>query len=63
MPEASVYKHGLLMLWKDNIWPAREVFPVNPESVAHPVQHRPNDELGLGILAADPAHEAGPGLQ
>jgi len=62
MPKAAVHKYGLLVLGQHDIGPAWEVRAMDPEPESHPVKHGPDDELGLGVLAADPAHEAGPGL-
>lgn len=62
VPEAAVYQNGFLVPWQHDVGPAWEVFAMEPEPEPHPMQHGPDGEFGFGVFAADPAHEAGPGL-
>ena len=62
MPKAAMHKHNLLVPWEHYVGPAREVLAVDPKPESQPVQHGPDDALRVGVFAADPAHEAGPGL-
>ncbi|MDQ0036705.1 hypothetical protein J2W30_004480 [Variovorax boronicumulans] len=62
MPKAAVYKYCLLVLGQHDIGPAWEVLAMDPEPKSQPVKHGSDDEFGLGVLAADPAHEEGPSL-
>jgi len=43
VPKASVNKNGQPTRWKYDIGTARQVSPMQPESVAEPVQERTNN--------------------
>lgn len=38
MPEAALNQDELATLWEHDVWPAWQIFAVNPEPVAKPMQ-------------------------
>jgi len=58
MPEAPVHENADPVARENNVGISRKVAAVKPEAVAHGMQHAANDHLRLGILPANPAHQA-----
>lgn len=56
MPEATVYENCLAPAAKHKIGRSRQIAPVQPVAVAQTVCHAANEELWLGVLAANAAH-------
>ena len=56
VPETSVDKDCRAVLREDNVRFPGEASGVQPEPVAHPVEQRPNQDLGLCVLRPDPGH-------
>jgi hypothetical protein len=56
MPETAVDKNYGLVLGKHNVWFARQIAAVQPESEAHPVKSRPHNALRSRVRAAYPRH-------
>ena len=56
MPEAAVNKYDLATGTEDDVWLARQVLPVQPEAIAHPVQQPPNGQLRRGVSVLNRAH-------
>lgn len=57
MPETAVDKNNFLVPDKHDIWPAWQIASMQPESVAHAMEHRAHSKFRLGIFASDAAHE------
>jgi len=58
MPEAPVHKNTNTQTRENDVGIAGKIAAVKPEAVSHRMQHAANDQLGLGILPANPAHQA-----
>lgn len=56
MPEASVHQYDFTSARKNNVRLARQVAPVDPETISETVNEPPEDKLGFRILAANAAH-------
>lgn len=56
MPEATVHKNDLTPAGKGDIGSARRGFPLCSKPITEPVKQSPDRPLGLGIGAADTAH-------
>src|SRR5437660_1135906 len=59
-PEAAVDENNSLMLPQNNVWAARQPFPMKPKSESHPVQSRSHDLFRRRVLPANPAHVPAP---
>ena len=57
MPKASVNEDRLLSTDKHYVWTPRQLLPMEPKTVAQPVQKRADHQLGLGMLRADARHQ------
>jgi hypothetical protein len=57
VPKAPVNEYGRLPSWQHNVWIAWQVFPMQPEPIAHSVKHAAYGDLGLCIFACDPPHD------
>jgi len=58
VPEAPVHENADPVARKNNVGIAGKVSAVQPEAVSHRMQHAANGQLWLGILPANPAHQA-----
>jgi hypothetical protein len=58
MPETSMNEDRLLTTDEGDVGPSGEVFPMEPVAIAQSVQKRANDQLGLGMLRANPRHQS-----
>ena len=58
MPEAPVDKNADAVAWKNDVGMAWQIAAVQPEAVSHRMKHSANGQLGLCVLAANPAHQA-----
>jgi hypothetical protein len=56
MPEAAVHKYRFSLRPEYKIGLAREIFAMQPEAVAHLMDKRTDEKLGLHSLAPYPAH-------
>jgi hypothetical protein len=56
MPKASVYKDDPSLGRKYEIRASRQGCSMQPEPVAHPMNHAPHDTLRLSIAAGNPRH-------
>lgn len=56
VPIAAVNQNHGAASRQNNVGTPRQVFAVQPESVAHPMQQRTNQSLRTGIRAADAGH-------
>jgi hypothetical protein len=50
MPEASMNENRFPAGRKDQVWLSRKVFAVQPESVAQPVEHPPQQKFRGCVL-------------
>jgi len=57
MPEAPVDKNANAVARENDIGIAGKIAAVEPEPVAHRMQHPANGQLGLCILPPNPAHQ------
>ena len=62
MPEATVHEDDLPPAREDEIRSARQLPPVEPISVAKPVDQAANGHLGARSLVPDPGHDFGAAL-
>jgi hypothetical protein len=62
VPEATMHQDDRLPFGQYHVWLAGQVFPVQPEAIAQPVQRPPHLYLWQRIRRADPAHDRGPAL-
>lgn len=53
VPVAAMNKYHSCILPENNIWPAWEAYPVQPESKTLPVQVAPNGDLRFRIATPD----------
>jgi hypothetical protein len=58
MPEASMHENADPVARENDVGLAGKIAAVEPEPVSHRMQHAANDQLGLGILPPNPAHQA-----
>ena len=56
VPEAAVNKYDLATGTENDVWFARQVLPVQPVAITHPVQQPPNGQLRLGVSVLNRAH-------
>lgn len=56
MPEATMHKNDCFVFWHNNIRFAGKIFTVEPESVTHSMQKRPDCQFRFCITGANPAH-------
>ena len=57
MPEAAMHKNDLAMAGKDNVRAARQLAVVQPEPIAHSMNHAANQQFRFGIARADTGHQ------
>jgi hypothetical protein len=57
MPEAAMDQDSFAVPRKYHIWPARKIFPMEAEAIAHAVQQGPHHKFRFGVAASDAAHE------
>lgn len=56
VPETSVHKNHFTPRCEYEVWFSWEIFSMEAETVAHPVNHAPYRQLGKHSLVADTAH-------
>jgi hypothetical protein len=56
MPEAAVHEDDSAKASEYEIWPARQILPVNSKPQPARVKASPHEQFGLGVTAADAAH-------
>ena len=56
MPEAAMNKNDGLMAWQDDVRMTGKAPGMQSEAIAHAMQNRPYNELGLRIATSDPGH-------
>lgn len=56
MPETAVNKYGCSIFGENNIGFSRQIFPVKPESIAHPVKQGSNNQFRFCVLAFNARH-------
>jgi hypothetical protein len=56
VPVTPVYEDDTAILGHNDVGFARQVFAVQPKSISHPVQQRPDGLFRLRILRPNPAH-------
>lgn len=56
MPEAAVHEDDCAKAGECEIWPARQILPVNSKPQPARVKTSPHEQFGLGVTAADAAH-------
>jgi hypothetical protein len=59
VPKAAMHKDDLPTCWKDEVWRAGQVAPVQAVAVAHCVDNSAHDELRLGVYFPDARHALG----
>lgn len=57
VPEAAMYKDNKVISGQNNVWSPRQALLVQPEPIAHYVQHRAYPFLRMRVLALDTAHD------
>jgi len=62
MPETAVHRDYRFMFWKNDIRLAGQIAVVDSKAEASAMKFRTDQTLGPGVLAANAAHHAGPGL-
>ncbi len=58
MPEATMNKDDLSVLWQNDVRPSRQILAMKPEAVPHGVKYAPDSELRAGVFAFDRLHYA-----
>lgn len=61
VPKTAVHEYGYAVLWKYNVWLARKVLYVEPETETCRMKRAPDKDLGLGVRASDRSHHAASG--
>jgi hypothetical protein len=56
VPEAAVNQYDLAARRENNIWAARQILAVKPESVPEPVNQTTQNNFRTSVLAADARH-------
>ena len=57
MPEAPVHKYDLAVPRQYDIRVPRQIAPVNPKSIPHPMNERPNQDFRLCVASFDATHD------
>ena len=58
MPEAPMHKNADAVAREDDVRRARQITLMETKTIAHGVEHAPDDKFRLGILAANAGHQA-----
>lgn len=58
MPEATMNKDDLAVLWQNDVRPSRQVLAMKSEAVPHGVKHAPDSEFRACVFAFDRLHDA-----
>ena len=56
VPETAVNEYHCFPRWEDEIRLAGQVLSMQTEAIAQSVAETPNDQLGLRVARANPAH-------
>lgn len=56
MPEATVHEDDLTMAGEDQVWLARQILPMQPETKPEPMSRAAHHEFRLGVAGTNTAH-------
>ncbi len=56
MPETSLHEDNFAVPGQNDVWPARQVRPVEDEAKSEGMQDRPNRALGHSVFASNARH-------